>query len=711
MRLISLAVSGFRGFAAEQTFDLDADAIIVIGTNGNGKTSLFDAILWALCGKVPRLGSSDTHLLNQFSETGLARVALHLRNDEQRYTITRTFDGEESRISLDSDGHVTQGPQAEAAIIQILWSRAAASANPSAALASVVARSVYLQQDLVRQFIDSATDKERFAAVSELVGAGRVSELQAELEKAKIAWTKATHVREAELEAPRARLAGMEVRLASIEGRQRVADQPNAVAWSTWWETAKQFGVKVPEGGLGPNESSLAIDLAIKRLEQVRQAAERRNGTIRNLAADVAELSSLPATDKIQIQEEIAIVRTNIAIEMQELAKEQSRLANDREAVALSQTRREQLQTLARLALDNLGDECPVCGQDHDVARTRARLSEMVHATRDEPNVTNEVTSVQAILARVAVEETQLAQLETQLRIADAYVQRKIDVESRIRQRLSELAIQTEATADLRTIIEEETAKISDALSKLSELQKQGEELALSISVSDDEASVSELRTEIQALRERLHQDELHISSRNAAGEEGKRLIDGLRHATSAVVQRRIEEIEPILREMYERIDVHPAFRIVQFLASIVRGQGHLSTIVKDPLRNIECRFPSAVLSSSQLNALAVCTFLSLNLGMSEPPLQSALLDDPLQSLDDINLLGLIDLLRRVKDTRQLCVSTHDKRFGQLLARKLRPGSPTQRTIVIELEAWDRDGPLVRTSASVADPTPLRLLA
>jgi DNA repair protein SbcC/Rad50 len=277
MRLISLAVSGFRGFAAEQTFDLDADAIIVIGTNGNGKTSLFDAILWALCGKVPRLGSSDTHLLNQFSETGLARVALHLRNDEQRYTITRTFDGEESRISLDSDGHVTQGPQAEAAIIQILWSRAAASANPSAALASVVARSVYLQQDLVRQFIDSATDKERFAAVSELVGAGRVSELQAELEKAKIAWTKATHVREAELEAPRARLAGMEVRLASIEGRQRVADQPNAVAWSTWWETAKQFGVKVPEGGLGPNESSLAIDLAIKRLEQVRQAAERRN--------------------------------------------------------------------------------------------------------------------------------------------------------------------------------------------------------------------------------------------------------------------------------------------------------------------------------------------------------------------------------------------------------------------------------------------------
>jgi len=45
MRLHSLEVSGFRGFAAEQHFDLDADAVIVVGTNGNGKTSLFDAIL------------------------------------------------------------------------------------------------------------------------------------------------------------------------------------------------------------------------------------------------------------------------------------------------------------------------------------------------------------------------------------------------------------------------------------------------------------------------------------------------------------------------------------------------------------------------------------------------------------------------------------------------------------------------------------------
>ena len=57
MRLVSLKVAGFRGFAHPQTFGLDADAIVIVGANGQGKTSFFDAILWALCGRVPRLGA------------------------------------------------------------------------------------------------------------------------------------------------------------------------------------------------------------------------------------------------------------------------------------------------------------------------------------------------------------------------------------------------------------------------------------------------------------------------------------------------------------------------------------------------------------------------------------------------------------------------------------------------------------------------------
>jgi hypothetical protein len=56
-------------------------------------------------------------------------------------------------------------------------------------------------------------------------------------------------------------------------------------------------------------------------------------------------------------------------------------------------------------------------------------------------------------------------------------------------------------------------------------------------------------------------------------------------------------------------------------------------------------------------------------------------------------------------------VSTHDLRFGELLARKLRPKGPEQRTVVIELEGWNRRGPKVNTRDFAGDPLPLRLVA
>jgi len=87
---------------------------------------------------------------------------------------------------------------------------------------------------------------------------------------------------------------------------------------------------------------------------------------------------------------------------------------------------------------------------------------------------------------------------------------------------------------------------------------------------------------------------------------------------------------------------------------------------------------PSVVLSSSQLNVLAVSTFLALNLAIDSLPLQIVALDDPLQSLDTVNLLGLADLLGRVGASRQVIVSTHDSRLASLLSRKLRPTEGTR---------------------------------
>jgi len=109
------------------------------------------------------------------------------------------------------------------------------------------------------------------------------------------------------------------------------------------------------------------------------------------------------------------------------------------------------------------------------------------------------------------------------------------------------------------------------------------------------------------------------------------------------------------------------------------------------------------------MNALAVAVFLSFNLAMPKLPIETAMLDDPLQSLDDVNLLGLMDLLRRTKDQRQLIISTHDPRFSHLLQRKLRPINESQRTLIIEFTGWSRIGPDSKTEDVARDLEPMRI--
>jgi len=352
-----------------------------------------------------------------------------------------------------------------------------------------------------------------------------------------------------------------------------------------------------------------------------------------------------------------------------------------------------------------------VCDQEYDQETTRRRLLQIVALEAGQGLSEEFVDRVPGLLAKLAKQETSLAASEFNLLEAEQQFRSQNNLRTQITDRLRQLGITFGDKSNHETELDAEIKSTAIRLTEVSEAQAAGEGFALSITRASDQTSIQELEREIAALGTSNDRQEAWIAERVATGEQAQRIIEALRRATSSVVTQRVKEIEPLLREMYARIDVHPAFRIVHILASIVRGRGHLSTILSDPLFNIECDYPGGVLSSSQMNALAVCTFLSLNLGASTPPLEAAILDDPLQSLDDINLLGLVDLLRRTKDHRQLCVSTHDKKFGDLLARKLRPRSAQQRTIVIELDRWDRDGPVVISRDEVADPTPLRLLA
>jgi DNA repair exonuclease SbcCD ATPase subunit len=712
MRLLSIELSGFRGFPQQQALDLDADAVVVVGANGNGKTSLFDGVLWALSGRIPRLQNDDARLVSKYSETGQARVELRFEDPQagRQFTVTRSFDGKEARLALETPEGAYQGPSAEGRLIDLVWPDAASASDPREALASVLARSVYLQQDLIRQFVEAATDHERFAAVSELVGAGRVTELQGGLERAKKAWSTATHQRQDELRPLRERLGVIEARLAELTGRASQA-LPTATSesWGQWWQNLSALGLKAVPVEATSREASGAIDSAIKQLEALRRSTDRRRQAFSAAQSEIAGLVTRPIPEVPPLRDKATALRKNAEDQKRVVSEEQARLVELRREQAALKEKGEQVRALAALALKLLEDRCPVCGQTYDKDATRIRLLALVQTggSQAAPGPDN----LTELLAALAAKEKDAAAADLSLRSAEQAATERSKSEESLAKRLSELGVVADGHAG-RDAALAKAIDDADALTKrAAELQRVGELLALGLAQSSAVATIDELRREAETLRRDNAAREKVISARNDTGERAQAVIEALREAASAVVEERLREIGPLLQGVYARIDPHPSFRFVSFLSRVVRGKGQLSTVVSDPLAEKECDLPASILSSSQVNALAVSVFLALNLGVPKPPLSVAMLDDPLQSLDDINLLSLVDLLRRTKDRRQLFVSTHDRRFGDLLSRKLRPSNEKGRTIVIELDGWSRKGPIVVTRDVRCDPVPLRLVS
>ena len=313
------------------------------------------------------------------------------------------------------------------------------------------------------------------------------------------------------------------------------------------------------------------------------------------------------------------------------------------------------------------------------------------------------------LLSALTINEKDLAAAELALRTAEQALNARQMDEQAITKRCSELEILPDD--DREAAVCRAAAEAETTIKLIGELQQIGESLALRLAQSSAAVTIEEFRREVITLRRDIAERDKTISARTRTGDSAQRVIEALREAASAVVEERLREINPLLQNIWARIDPHPAFRLVSFFSQVFRGKGQLSTIVSDPVEDKRSDAPATVLSSSQINALAVSVFLALNLGVSKPPLPAAILDDPLQSLDDINLLGVVDLFRRTKDRRQFLVSTHDAHFGALLSRKLRPADQSGRTLVIELNAWSRSGPSIVTRDVKGDPVRLRLVS
>ena len=90
MRPLSLRIEGLRSFRAPVEIDFgDRDQIAVVGDTGAGKSSILEAMTYALYGKTSFAGKANQELMNDTSDK--TRVVLRFRVSGQEWEVVRTL--------------------------------------------------------------------------------------------------------------------------------------------------------------------------------------------------------------------------------------------------------------------------------------------------------------------------------------------------------------------------------------------------------------------------------------------------------------------------------------------------------------------------------------------------------------------------------------------------------------------------------------------
>ncbi|WP_099331452.1 AAA family ATPase [Priestia aryabhattai] len=145
-----------------------------------------------------------------------------------------------------------------------------------------------------------------------------------------------------------------------------------------------------------------------------------------------------------------------------------------------------------------------------------------------------------------------------------------------------------------------------------------------------------------------------------------------------------IDNLFETIRSIFMRINSHPIFRDITYetderrnfnrlLLKVIAEGSKVSNNEDDSFIEVN---PSYIYSAAQVNSIALSFFLAMSLQQKWSPLEFIAMDDPVQSMDDLNVLALVDLIRLLATSighqKQFIISTHDLEFQKLMIKKFR---------------------------------------
>ncbi len=663
MKLAHVEVCGFRGYRDKVRFDFSPSFTVIDGRNGAGKSTIFDAVEFALTGTISKYleaKSAGESVADYIWWTGNHGKASDRYVDVGFTDENKTFVVRRTPIETELQG------------FEEVKSRLVDTAlTPNEPIHQLCNSTIIRDEHIARMSLDMK-EGDRFALLRNALGAinsqdwidrgkalqkaaaEKTQTLEGKLDRAKQGRVSAMQqLDQARAAIPRSSLIGDATqRLQELTGRNASTDQMPDLARNLISELASQM------------DKIGVIKAKFSQAQQSRQL-------LPELAARITD------------------AKTKVENLIKNLEKAKAQSADIVSSTILNQQAKD-ISELARLGreIGRHNDGCPLCGTNMGQERFEQGLAAAITLAK---RLDSQSVAKAEIEQNVIEIDGELSKARTSLEIATSEHESANSIVKDFEDEVTEFGIDDVSIASL------------DALDTALKLKREAVERDLRIvDTFSLNQSVSRARQREDQASQEIAILETKLGQARLGEQRTKALFDASRRAAAETLDLRLQRVLPLMAELYKRLRPHPIWEDIEYK---LRGdvQRFLRLQVGEEVN------PQFVFSSGQRRATGLAFLLSVNLSIAWSRWKSVLLDDPVQHVDDFRTVHLAEVLGHLCDAdRQIICAVEDSALADLICRRL-PATNRNPGKRITL-GTDQEGSLSIVASKVVKPMENRVL-
>lgn len=640
MRLSFVEMEGFRGFREKTRFDFSGDFVVLSGRNGSGKSTVLDAIEFALTGTISKFdvtaakgGGLDEHIwwVGSGDPHGYKVTVGFVDESGKGFEVTRTRPSGSNLTEAEMLQHLVRG-------------------DATATRLSTLLDTTLIRDEKIAALSLDLPGQARFAAVraaiGSLVGTDYTPRTKAIYDLAKAAKER----QEQRIRDGQAELSRLLGDVAEARGQaERSGDVAQALA---------VLELALP--------STLPNASIADHVRQVRAYVADRKLALREIA-DAGKVIEAARAELSYFAEEGARAESAALDKQARLTQSkeevEARLSEARRREALESENDQVLTHLAALVdhgrvLGLQHGHCPLCDArrsdqqfESALAALSSRIADRGKALREaQASVEETAKTLDAINRNLGVAKQEIAALAARRSRMEEMTAQARDVYAKH----AFNAPVDDPTAAQRRLFEEQETLV------------RAERALVVLENSSAMERVSTLEGRIAQLRARNETEASKLSRIENIVEVTRQIDAASKTVANEILTEQFDTVMPLLKELYQRLRPHTTWQNIDSdFGGKVRGT--LNFVVGDGYN------PQFLFSSGQRRAAGLSFLLAVHLSRPWCLWRSLLLDDPVQHIDDYRAVNLVEVLAAIRRTgRQIIIAVEDNALADVLCRRMR---------------------------------------